>query len=58
MVKTPPADAGDKVLISDLEKIPWKRKWQLALVFLPRESCRAWLATVYGVAKSRTQLRD
>ena len=37
----------------------WRRKWQPTPVFLPRES-QGWgslVATVYGVAQSRTQLK-
>ena len=33
-------------------KIPWKRKWQPTLVFLPREFLRVWQATVHGVTKN------
>ena len=41
-------------------KIPWRRTWQLTLVFLPGESPDkgAWWATVHWVAKSRTQLSN
>ena len=37
-------------------KIPWSRKWQLTLVFLPRNAMdrEAWWATVHGVSKSWT----
>ena len=37
----------------------WRRKWQPTPVFLPGESQggEAWLAAVYGVAQSRTQLK-
>ena len=40
-------------------KIPWKRKWQPALTFLPENPMYrgAWWATVHGVAKSQTRLR-
>ena len=40
-------------------KIPWKRKWQPALAFLPENPMYrgAWWATVHGVAKSQTRLR-
>ena len=37
----------------------WRREWQPTLVFLPGEphgQRRAWWATVYGVAQSRTRL--
>ena len=41
-------------------KIPWSRKWQLTLVFLPRNAMdrEAWWATVHGVSKSWTWLSD
>ena len=41
-------------------KICWRRKWQPTPVFLPGEfhDRGAWWATVYGVAKSWTRLRD
>ena len=35
----------------------WRRKWQPTPVFLPGESHRRW-AAVYGVAQSRTQLKQ
>ena len=40
-------------------KIPWRRAWQPAPVFLTGESHgqRSLAATVHGVAKSRTQLK-
>ena len=43
-----------------VRKIPWRRKWQPASVFLPGKShgWGAWWATVYGVAKGQTQLSD
>ena len=37
-----------------VRKIPWRRKWQLTPVFLPRKSHgdrEAWWATVHGVTK-------
>ena len=43
------------------KKIPWRRKWQPAPVFLPGKSPLdrgAWQTTVHGVAKSRTWLSD
>ena len=42
-----------------VRKIPWRRKWQPTPIFLPGES-HGWrsLATVHGVAKSRTRLSD
>ena len=41
-------------------RIPWRRKWQPTLVFLPGESHgqRSLEATVHRVAKSRTRLSD
>ena len=38
----------------------WRRKWQPTPVFLPGESQGrgAWWATVYGVAQSRTRLKQ
>ena len=36
-------------------KIPWRRAWQPAPVFLPGESPGALLATVHGVANSLTR---
>ena len=46
VVKNPPANAGDAGDMTSrrhdfdpwVEKIPWRRKWQLAPVFLPGES--------------------
>ena len=41
MVKNPPASAGDvKDLgsIPGIGKVPWRRKWQPTLVFLPGKS--------------------
>ena len=40
-------------------KIPWRRAWQFAPVFLPEESHgqRIWRVTVHGVAKSWIQLK-
>ena len=39
---------------------PWRRKWQPTPVFLPRESMDrgAWRATVHGMVKSRTRLKQ
>ena len=36
----------------------WRRKWQPTPVFLPGESQGTWWASVYGVAQSRTQLKQ
>ena len=43
-----------------LGKIPWRRNWQPTSVFLPGESHgrKSLVATVHGVAKSRTRLSD
>ena len=40
--------------------MPWRRKWQPTPVFLPGESqdWGAWWAAVYGVAQSRTRLKQ
>ena len=40
VVKNPPVNAGDAGDVGwILRKIPWKKKWQPTLVFLPGESC-------------------
>ena len=41
-------------------KIPWRRKWQSTPVLLPGKfhGRRSLVATVHGVAKSQTRLRD
>ena len=40
-----------------ISKVPWRRKWQLAPVFLPGKFHRgAWQVTVLGFAKSQTWL--
>ena len=43
-----------------VRKITWRREWQPTAVFLPGESMDrgAWQATVHGVTKSQTWLRD
>ena len=42
-----------------VRKSPWRRKWQPTPVFLPGDMDRgAWRATVRGVSKSQTRLRD
>ena len=45
-----------------VRKLPWRRKWQPTPVFLPGELSSmdrgAWWATVYGVTKSQTRLRE
>ena len=38
VVKNLPASAGDADLIPGFGKIPWSRKWQPTLVFLPGHS--------------------
>ena len=40
MVKSPPASVGDPGLILWVGKIPWRRKRQPTLVFLPGKSHR------------------
>ena len=41
-------------------KIPWRRKWQPTLVFLPGKchGQRTWWATAHKVAQSQTQLKQ
>ena len=40
-----------------VRKIPWRRKWQPTLIFLPGKSHRgAWQFTVHGVIKNQTRL--
>ena len=58
--KNPLANAGDRGLIPGVEKIPWRRKWQLTPVFLPGESHGERTPTGYSprVAKSWTQLSN
>ena len=62
MVKNPPANARDLRCRFNpwTRKIPWRRKWQPTLVFLPRESMdrEAWWATVHRVTKSWTRLKQ
>ena len=58
-IKDLPASSGDITdmgLIPGLEKIPWRRAQQPALIFLPGEPLDrgAWLAVVHGVAESDT----
>ena len=54
-------DTGDSGLILVSGRVPWRRKWQPTLVFLPEKIPRTgdpgW-ATVQRVAKSWTQLSD
>ena len=60
MVKNPSANAEGTGLISWIGKIPWRRKWKPTSVFVPGKSHgqRSLVATVYEVAKSRTQLSN
>ena len=53
MVNNLPAMQETQVLNTWVGKIPWRRKWQLAPVFLPGEfhGQRSWRATVHGVRK-------
>ena len=51
MVKNLPANAGgarDKGLILGLGRVPWRRKWQPALVFLPGIFHRQWSLAGYS----------
>ena len=52
-VKNLPANAGDMGLILGEGKPPWRKKWQLTVIFLPGKSHgqRNWQAIVYGAAK-------
>ena len=53
-MKNPPANAGDAGYNPWVGKIPWRRKWQAATVFLPGNPMvgGAWQDTVHGVAES------
>ena len=53
-----PAGEAGKQARSPGGKIPWRRTWQPAPLFLPAEprGRRAWRAAGCGVAKSRTRL--
>ena len=61
-VGNPPANAGDMRRGFDpwVRKIPWRRKWQLIPVFLPKNSTDrgAWWAAVHSVSKSWTWLSN
>ena len=62
-VKDPSASAGDNKKFGFgpwVRKIPWWKEWQPTPVFLPGESMDrgAWRATVHGVAKCWTQLKQ
>ena len=63
VVKNPPANAGDT---GDLGSVPGSERslgggngnpLQVSCLGNPMDR-RAWKATIYGVTKSRTQLRD
>ena len=58
VVKNLPVNAGDVRPMFDpwARKIPWRRAWQPAPLFLPGESHvrKAWWATVHGIAKNET----
>ena len=41
-----------------VRKFPWSRAWQPTPACLPGESHVAWRASVHGVAKSQTQLKQ
>ena len=62
-VKDPSANAGDNKKFGFgpwVRKIPWWKEWQPTPVFLPGESMDrgAWRATVHGVSKCWTQLKQ
>ena len=64
VVKNLPASSegtGNMGLIPTLGRFCWRRKWQLALLFLPRESYgqrSLVLGSVHRITKSRAQLSD
>ena len=47
-VKNPPANVGDVGFDPWVGKIPWSRKWQPALVFLPRKFHGQWSLADYS----------
>ena len=59
--KNLPANAGDLRIMFDpwIGRIPWRRTWQPAPVFLPGESHgqRSLVGYVHTVAKSQTRLK-
>ena len=60
VVKNPPANAGDSVLIPGLEKSPGEgngNPFQYCCLENPMDR-GAWWATVHEVVKSQTQLSD
>ena len=63
-VKASASNAGNPDSIPGFDpwvgKIPWRRKWQPTLVFLPGETHgrRSLVGSVQGVSKSRTRLSD
>ena len=59
-VKASASNAGGPGSIPGVGKIPWRRKWQPTLVFLPGESHGQRSLVGYNprVAKSRTRLSD
>ena len=59
IVKNLPANAGttgDVGSIPGVGKIPWRRKWQPASVFLPGKS-HGWLQSI-GLQDSQTQFSN
>ena len=63
--RSPGGGRGNPLQYSCLESgrsgggdVPWRRTWKPTPVFLPEESHIQRRATVYGVAKSWTQLSD
>ena len=60
VINNPPANAGDARDTKYVGRIPWNRKWQpIQHSCLENSMDRgAWQVTVYGVAKSWTQLSN
>ena len=52
-LKNPPANAGDSGSVAGLGKIPWRRKWQPTLVFLPGEA--SWTEELGGLQSMGSQ---
>jgi len=53
VVKNPPVNAGDTGLIPEVEKTPWRRKWQTTPVVLIGKfhGQSSWQPIVHGVVK-------
>ena len=60
VVKNLPCNAGDRGFDPWVGKIPWRRARQPTPVFLLENPMNGgtWWATVHGVTKSRTQLKQ